>query len=142
MDENKRLKLVELCYAIANTCSSCMHSRFSNEKTPFGDCGVQTYDHLKHSDSKRPLSIHRDGSCDKYKRSPSSELVLGLWLPFAADYRAKEIQRIYALVEDRQFDDAQEAMDGLRATSGENDDLDKLNSFWWDEKSYYEQTKK
>lgn len=69
MDENKLKKLQEIGYQIKNVCAMCQHSEFSNQTTLWGVCLIQNYNHLKHTDSTRQLSICKYGSCGKFKKS-------------------------------------------------------------------------
>ncbi len=80
MDANKLVKLKVIGYTIRKACGNCVHSLFPNPNTDWGTCYKHTYEHLKHSNQKRQLSIHRSGVCaDGYKRSPTatSDLNLG-----------------------------------------------------------------
>jgi hypothetical protein len=79
MDANKLVRLKVLGYQIRKTCANCVHSFFPNERTAWGTCSKYTYDHLKHSDAKRQLSIHRSGKCEEgYKKSPTATSALNL----------------------------------------------------------------
>ena len=62
MDENKRQKLHDIDYSILPCCNFCGHALFKRG-TPWGTCAKHTYEHRKHSDSTRQLSIHRFGCC-------------------------------------------------------------------------------
>lgn len=62
MDANKLKKLKEINYEITPSCGMCKFSQFAGT-IDFGTCSLHTYEHLKHSDSKRELSIYRYGSC-------------------------------------------------------------------------------
>lgn len=75
MDANKRQVLIDIGYKILPVCGLCKHSTFLKEN--WGACNIQTYDHLKHSDAKRQLSIHRFGTCPKFEidEIKKSELV-------------------------------------------------------------------
>jgi hypothetical protein len=80
VDANKLVKLKVIGYEIRQTCANCVHSLFPNERTAWGTCAKHQYDHLKHNDQTRQLSIHRSGRCDDgYKASPTatSETNLG-----------------------------------------------------------------
>ena len=65
MDNNKKDKLKEIGYTIQNTCGICVHS---NINANWGTCNLHTYYHLKHTESKRHLSIYRGGSCNSFER--------------------------------------------------------------------------
>jgi hypothetical protein len=80
VDANKLVKLKVIGYQVRQTCGNCVHSFFPSRNTDWGTCSLYQYDHLKHSDQKRQLSIHRSGRCkDGYSKSPTatSELNLG-----------------------------------------------------------------
>ena len=62
MDENKVKKYEELGYKIAKVCGNCIHSRFTPH-TVWGTCSKYTYEHLKHAEAERNLSIHKFGVC-------------------------------------------------------------------------------
>lgn len=65
MDTNKLKVLQDIGYKVYRTCDLCEHSEFVGPNM-FGTCKIQTYDHLKHSDSTRKLSINRSGGCPKF----------------------------------------------------------------------------
>lgn len=67
MDGNKLEKLREIGYEIKPACGTCCNAWFSSEKTDFGDCDAHIYEHQKHSDQKRHLSVFRYGSCSKWE---------------------------------------------------------------------------
>lgn len=81
MDINKLTKLRELHYQILPTCGMCKHSSFRRD-SDFGTCNQYTYQHLKHSDSKRQLSIYRAGHCDGWMRNEDELLPLNTWKEF------------------------------------------------------------
>lgn len=62
MDANKLLKLHEVGYEVRETCGTCLHAQI-DRRNDYGTCGFIQYNHLKHSDSERELSIHRSGHC-------------------------------------------------------------------------------
>lgn len=66
MDENKRLKLIEIGYEIKPSCGMCVHSDIRDDDD-FGDCNEHSYVHRKHSQGQKPLSILRYGSCPQYQ---------------------------------------------------------------------------
>lgn len=78
MDQNKRIKLQEIGYTIKRVCATCDHSRFNNMSS-FGVCRLHRYEHMKHTDATRELSIFRDGHCDGHKRNLRN---LGAWEEF------------------------------------------------------------
>jgi len=63
MDANKLKKLHELGYRIRPCCGMCRHGCFT-DSSMWGTCDKNTYDHLKHTESKRQLSIHMFGCCE------------------------------------------------------------------------------
>lgn len=63
MDENKLKLLKKIDYKIEGTCGICKFGRFANPAADFGTCDRHTYEHLKHSDSLRALSVFRHGVC-------------------------------------------------------------------------------
>ena len=66
MDENKRLKLIEIEYEVKACCGTCMHSKFRTNND-FGDCQIYAYRHLKHSTDVKDLSIFRYGTCPSHE---------------------------------------------------------------------------
>lgn len=65
MDPNKLIKLKEIGYKIQPCCRLCKHGDFKPAQS-FGTCKIQEYEHLKHSDSKRKLSVNAIGTCSKF----------------------------------------------------------------------------
>ncbi len=76
MDENKRLKLVEIGYEIRPTCITCVHGRFDNVFEIFGTCKLHSYEHLKHSAKKRELSVFKSGCCTEHEMNPGTEATM------------------------------------------------------------------
>ena len=68
MDENKRQKLLEIGYRIKPSCGLCLHGVFFIG-TNWGTCGIYTYQHLKHNDETRQLSINKFGHCHRFQIS-------------------------------------------------------------------------
>ena len=66
MDENKLKKLHEIGYKFQPCCGMCKHSTFS-PGSMFGDCGIHSYDHLKHTAESKPLSVNVFGHCPRYE---------------------------------------------------------------------------
>ena len=62
MDGNKLKKLSSINYQLRNCCGRCKYGNFPNND--FGTCSVHTYEHLKHSEKERELSIHKYGICE------------------------------------------------------------------------------
>lgn len=65
MDKNKLQKLKIEKYTILKCCNFCNHSWFS-ARNDFGVCKIKTYEHEKHTESSRLLSINRYGKCSKH----------------------------------------------------------------------------
>lgn len=76
MDENKRLKLVEIGYEIKPVCMTCSYGRFDNAFEIFGTCRKHSYVHLKHSQSTRELSVFKAGSCSDHDPNPGTGAAL------------------------------------------------------------------
>lgn len=72
MDENKRQELHRIGYAIRPACWLCKHASFPTKGSVWGTCGANAYEHKKHSETKRELSIHMGGSCPKFAMDPNS----------------------------------------------------------------------
>jgi hypothetical protein len=70
MDENKRLKLVEIDYHVPKTCGLCIHSSFASPSGFWGECTKLDYNHAKHSSNPRNLSIYRGGTCKQFEPDP------------------------------------------------------------------------
>lgn len=80
MDKNKLRVLEEAGYKIQSTCSTCKHSSFPNNE--WGTCELHLYNHLKHSDTTRQLSIHKTGYCKEYRVSETKLETLGTFRSF------------------------------------------------------------
>jgi hypothetical protein len=65
MDANKLDKLRAINYQIHPTCGSCVAGSF-RVNSEFGLCTVHGYEHQKHSQSDRSLSVHVHGSCESW----------------------------------------------------------------------------
>ena len=61
MDANKLAELRRIGYAVRPSCGLCKHGQFPSDE--WGTCAVRVYQHEKHSESTRNLSVHRNGSC-------------------------------------------------------------------------------
>ena len=72
MDANKLMKLQDIGYTIHRCCGLCQHGVFAG-KADFGTCALLTYDHLKHTEANRQLSINRYGVCQIPQRWRLSE---------------------------------------------------------------------
>lgn len=66
MDENKRIKLINIGYQVKDTCGTCKH--FNSHADPeFGECNLHRYTHRKHTGGERKLSVVIYGSCRDYE---------------------------------------------------------------------------
>lgn len=66
MDTNKLKVLKEIGYKVYRTCNNCKHAYF-NRGFIFAACKKYTYEHLKHTESHRELSIVSDGICKSHE---------------------------------------------------------------------------
>jgi hypothetical protein len=78
MDENKRKKLKEIGYEIHPSCGMCQSGIF--EGVAWGTCKKHTYEHLKHTEETRELSIFRHGVCPEFGLKLSAGI--GPWFDF------------------------------------------------------------
>lgn len=84
MDTNKLKKLKEIGYVIPQTCDTCLHANIKPGQD-FGECGLISFRHLKHTTDVRDLSIYRGGNCigeGFYSLDPEAEKRLGPWAQF------------------------------------------------------------
>ncbi len=92
MDANKLKKLHVINYNIG-TCGMCKHSLFPRcanaargyeLSVAYGSCKLHTYDHLKHSDNPRQLSVYRHGRCDDFQADATNHesYVDDSWIEF------------------------------------------------------------
>jgi hypothetical protein len=79
MDANKLKVLQNLKYHILPVCGLCMYAKFEND---WGTCRKHEYDHLKHTQQKRNLSIHKFGTCDQFERDDHQTGLLGKFIEF------------------------------------------------------------
>lgn len=75
MDENKLTVLNEIEYQINRSCGLCSHGDFA-AGSDWGTCRIHHYEHQKHTDELRNLSIHRSGGCPKWIIDPMQQLNL------------------------------------------------------------------
>ena len=75
MDANKLEVLRSIVYRIDPCCWLCRHGTFVGPSM-WGTCNVTQYDHLKHSDATRQLSIIRVGHCGRYEEDPTKMALL------------------------------------------------------------------
>jgi hypothetical protein len=81
MDENKREKLVEIGYKLQPCCGTCAHSVILGASM-FGSCIEHEYEHLKHTDRWRGMSVSRYGHCDHFVFNVDLEGQFGKFLEF------------------------------------------------------------
>jgi hypothetical protein len=63
MDENKKQVLKDIGYRVRQTCLCCKYSFITGN---WGTCHLYTYDHLKHNEKSRYLSVHASGYCARF----------------------------------------------------------------------------
>ena len=82
MDKNKLSKLKKLNYTIKKCCGLCAHAQFKFKQVGnvWGDCKIHVYDHLKHSEHTRQLSINQFGYCEDFEWNEF--LVNNSWMEF------------------------------------------------------------
>jgi len=64
MDKNKTIALKQIDYKINKSCGVCSHGIFLGKS--WGMCNKHTYNHQKHTDTVRQLSIHQSGHCNSF----------------------------------------------------------------------------
>ena len=74
MDANKRLVLLSLPYTIEKVCGLCANANLP-PGNDWGTCKKVVYEHEKHSQSKRELSINTYGSCHYFEPDDTKCLV-------------------------------------------------------------------
>jgi hypothetical protein len=79
VDANKKQELLNIGYRIPGTCGICVHGQFNQDA--FGTCAIHEYRHLKHTGSKRQLSVYVYGRCPKFELD-GGKARLGLWQEF------------------------------------------------------------
>ncbi len=77
MDANKLRVLKGLPYKISRVCGMCTHSNFVANSV-WGGCSEHAYDHLKHTEPAKPLSIHVFGSCPSFELGEGSRALKSL----------------------------------------------------------------
>ena len=80
MDENKRLKLVEIKYEVQRCCGMCVHGDFDGND--FGVCFKHSYQHLKHTGDNRDLSVFKYGSCPDFKMTGQAKTYMHAYTEF------------------------------------------------------------
>lgn len=84
MDANKRIVLQQIEYKIHKTCDLCVFGKFK-PNNDFGHCINNHYDHEKHTDSHRYLSIHRSGSCADFQWDTTKQILIGRFEEFVEE---------------------------------------------------------
>jgi hypothetical protein len=69
MDPSKLKVLRKLPYKIQPCCGLCLHGWFP--KDDWGTCSTHTYEHEKHTEGRRSLSIYKFGTCTNFERKPN-----------------------------------------------------------------------
>jgi hypothetical protein len=84
VDENKRLKLIEIGYEIRPTCLTCAHGEFRLQEPMgnWGSCLKHDYAHLKHTGERRRLSVYSGGHCSGYEEHRGKTAHIGTFLEF------------------------------------------------------------
>ena len=80
MDANKLVKLQDINYRMCKVCGLCLHGNFPSYE--WGTCRLYKYNHLKHSETTRELSIHKFGSCKHFELNESRINNLGTFKGF------------------------------------------------------------
>lgn len=72
MDKNKLKKLRTINYKIS-ACGLCKHGSFtSGDRESYGTCGINTYNHIKHTGEPRQLSVYWFGHCEDFKKDETN----------------------------------------------------------------------
>jgi hypothetical protein len=70
MDDNKLEKLRELGYTVRRCCANCIHLLDNPPSNWWSTCMVHQYEHGKHTDNPRQLSVPYCGCCSKHEFHP------------------------------------------------------------------------
>jgi hypothetical protein len=65
MDVDKLKLLLAEGYHIPGQCGLCVHGSFGDASASFGTCDIKAYEHGKHTETRRQMSVFRGGSCKK-----------------------------------------------------------------------------
>lgn len=82
MDANKLQVLRDIPYEVRKVCGLCAHGIFPTPNNDWGTCGVQQYEHKKHTGPARQLSIVKYGSCPNFETDPIKVGQLALFQEF------------------------------------------------------------
>lgn len=80
MDKNKLEQLKAIGYKIQRVCGFCEHARLSMDG--WGTCARKThsYQHEKHTEEERQLSIHQFGTCPDFSWDQMTWVRLHSWV--------------------------------------------------------------
>jgi len=67
MDDNKKKVLQEIKYEVHKCCGLCANFMRSHQNGMFGTCIKNGYEHLKHNESQRELSVTIYGGCPDWE---------------------------------------------------------------------------
>lgn len=76
MDKNKLKVLQEVNYEIKKVCGMCCYMR-AGTRAMWGTCTKFSYDHQKHTDTNREMSVHAFGSCSSFQLGADQVTWLG-----------------------------------------------------------------
>ncbi|MGH9918088.1 MAG: hypothetical protein ACRD6W_04345 [Nitrososphaerales archaeon] len=82
MDANKLARLKEIDFHVPKTCGLCVHSSFAAPSGEWGECMKHNYEHLKHTENCRHLSIYRGGTCNQFEVDSRAVAKLGRFAEF------------------------------------------------------------
>lgn len=85
MDPNKLTKLKEIDYAVRRVYGNCEYIVQPDSRNGFSTCIMYRYNHQKHTNTKRNLSVSLHGHCDKHKWRSNSDSVLGSFADLKED---------------------------------------------------------
>lgn len=80
MDANKLAKLREVGYIVIDCCAVCEHGQFPGGPSQrWGTCAIHQYEHLKHTENPRQMSVCSFGFCPQFKVSAVQRALMGTW---------------------------------------------------------------
>lgn len=93
MDANKLQKLREVGYIVIDCCAMCEYGQFPGGSVQrWGTCAVHQYEHLKHTDNPRQMSVCSFGFCPQFKVSETQRALMGSWATFMSSLVAADIK--------------------------------------------------
>lgn len=93
MDANKLQKLREVGYVVIDCCAVCESGQFQGGPAQrWGTCAVHQYEHLKHSENPRQMSVCAFGFCPQFKLSETQKALMGSWTQFMGTLVAADIK--------------------------------------------------